>query len=751
MLRYFEEEMRTMPRIHALVAVPYVRTELQLRFAWCMMGLTRKEYDSEERKRSKEEKVFLMTNLRDLIVQEGAAVACAKRRDALCFIRFLIEQISVPALSTCVKMLREGDERTKALFLLALLDMQQSKPMRVNMKEPEELEPMKKIDEIRRFSNKELRLTKESMGALPKSSEYCGPIKKKSYGYVSGIIGIAYNPFLSEDIRDCFFDYEQAVLLRFWTSRIVTIKIVNNPQAKLGLVLEEEVTAPSVPKSDKRVEFGLGFSDELMRTSLMTVWELMRPSWCPSPNADSILRATQDIQRELNADCNLRDLNIIYNVMITASKSNGEDKVELPGWGPEDWVKPGSCLAEVCGLEGHVCGGLDCVKTLEKQHKQLTVLFGNVVMKARTETELIVDCHGGTDVNLVTALGFYSMFGSLESLLNLEQKHEVVTAISVEVFPGVLQTEQKYIGKWREAIETEMNIRHSETYNAVDENDEVHRVMMEVEPLLEASGKRNWRSIMLTHDEFPCHCLLQTWWYPKRSNLMLIWDSGKLLSMGLPDSSQPVTIVIVGVMMAIRWLEAHVRENNRQEAPTREQLRKLDCLKDLDLFETMCKVLNIPMEVKKIWARKRLMPWFRASMTAWLYEYAKKHMSKHGRVYSEYQLDIGAGAFKRALVTHRNAVTTAVKRISRTSERSGKEKAEMLKEDLERNVTLCLHNSFCRNRESNVDPLPCCKQRVEEQKCWRTASSSVRIANDVLQDTETESAESVSQEEEMEH
>ena len=43
----------------------------------------------------------------------------------------LIEQISVPALSTCVKMLKEGDERTKAMFLLAMLDMQQSKPMRV--------------------------------------------------------------------------------------------------------------------------------------------------------------------------------------------------------------------------------------------------------------------------------------------------------------------------------------------------------------------------------------------------------------------------------------------------------------------------------------------------------------------------------------------------------------------------------------------------------------------------------------------
>ena len=78
--------------------------------------------------------------------------------------------------------------------------------MRVNMREPVELEPMQKIDEVRRFSNKELRLTKESMGALPKSSENCGPIRKKSYSYVSGIIGKPYKPFLNEDIRDCFFD-----------------------------------------------------------------------------------------------------------------------------------------------------------------------------------------------------------------------------------------------------------------------------------------------------------------------------------------------------------------------------------------------------------------------------------------------------------------------------------------------------------------------------------------------------------------
>ena len=83
-------------------------------------------------------------------------------------------------------------------------------------------------------------------------------------------------------------------------------------------------------------------------------------------------------------------------------------------------------------------------------------------MKAKTETELIAECHGGTELNLLVALGLCRMFGSLESLLNQEQQNEMVTAIRVEVFLGELQPEQKHIGKWREAIEVEMNIRQCE-------------------------------------------------------------------------------------------------------------------------------------------------------------------------------------------------------------------------------------------------------------------------------------------------
>ena len=48
-------------------------------------------------------------------------------------------------------------------------------------------------------------------------------------------------------------------------------------------------------------------------------------------------------------------------------------------------------------------------------------------------------------------------------------------------------------------------------------------------------------------------------------------------------------------------------------------------------------------------------------------------MSKHSRVYREHQLDSGAGAFKRAFVSHRNTVTNIVKRTSRASESDGRE------------------------------------------------------------------------------
>ena len=52
LLRHFEKK-KTTRKVHDLIAIPFFRTELQLRLIWCIAGLTMGEYGSEERKRSK--------------------------------------------------------------------------------------------------------------------------------------------------------------------------------------------------------------------------------------------------------------------------------------------------------------------------------------------------------------------------------------------------------------------------------------------------------------------------------------------------------------------------------------------------------------------------------------------------------------------------------------------------------------------------------------------------------------------------
>ena len=58
--------------------------------------------------------------------------------------------------------------------------------------------------------------------------------------------------------------------------------------------------------------------------------------------------------------------------------------------------------------------------------------------------------------------------------------------------------------------------------------------------------------------------------------------------------------------------------------------------------------------------QEKLILRFRTSMTALINECAKKHMSKHSRVSSYFQLDLDV--FKRVFICHGKAVTTNAKR-----------------------------------------------------------------------------------------
>ena len=127
----------------------------------------------------------------------------------------------------------------------------------------------------------------------------------------------------------------------------------------------------------------------------------------------------------------------------------------------------------------------------------------------------------------------------------------------------------------------------------IDEKDDLHRVITEVEALLGASGYRTPRNILMTHGNYPCHYLAQTLWYPKRGTLVLVWDVEELFSSGLPGKAQPVSISVVCAMLAVRWLEANAGTSEQETTvSTPKQLRSVKINHFLDIFGTTCKVLR---------------------------------------------------------------------------------------------------------------------------------------------------------------
>ena len=89
-------------------------------------------------------------------------------------------------------------------------------------------------------------------------------------------------------------------------------------------------------------------------------------------------------------------------------------------------------------------------------------------------------------------------------------------------------------------------------------------------------------------------------------------------------------------------------------------------------------------------------------------------MKKHQKEYRQFLAEIELEAFKRPLLTHRNAITTS--RVGRVSRDNTKARESKLEKDLANIVSLSLHNSFCLNRESKVKSVSNQTKRLQEQR-----------------------------------
>ena len=131
--------------------------------------------------------------------------------------------------------------------LRALQELYQDMPLLIPSKELNDMESYRMLEEVRRYSNKELKVSRESIEAVRGQKDFLTLGKLNSFQYVSGIPGMAYNPFVDEEAREAYFDYEQVMVLDFWVERVKETGMFMVEQPKRGIILEERVVDPQFP------------------------------------------------------------------------------------------------------------------------------------------------------------------------------------------------------------------------------------------------------------------------------------------------------------------------------------------------------------------------------------------------------------------------------------------------------------------------------------------------------------------------
>ena len=63
---YFDETMRASLSVMAYIANPCVRTDLQVRLMWCLVGIRRLEYEASIETKAREQQLELMGSLKVL-------------------------------------------------------------------------------------------------------------------------------------------------------------------------------------------------------------------------------------------------------------------------------------------------------------------------------------------------------------------------------------------------------------------------------------------------------------------------------------------------------------------------------------------------------------------------------------------------------------------------------------------------------------------------------------------------------------
>ena len=167
--KYFDETLRAPSSAMAYMANPCVRTDLQVRFVWCLVGIRKREYEATIGTKAREQQLELMGALTVLIANDNYAIAWAKQKDALCLVKLVVDR---------VKTIRQRSMKREEVLLRALLELYQVMSLRIPTKELIDLDSYRRLEKVRRCSNKELTVTRELLKKNWNLKEYAALDKR---------------------------------------------------------------------------------------------------------------------------------------------------------------------------------------------------------------------------------------------------------------------------------------------------------------------------------------------------------------------------------------------------------------------------------------------------------------------------------------------------------------------------------------------------------------------------------------------
>ena len=214
LLEYFAEAMRTSSSALPLMANPFVRTAGQLMFAWSLVGIELEVLTSHDKLKLGNKSLQVYKILVQHIARDNSGLSLTRKGDATCFLRWIMSVMTDSTVQICHQKAM-GSKTMGRRISTVILNVYQSSAIEKENGSTQSLESHGKLDEIRRFYNKKFEEGHDVHRNLARAEDNSKPTKRGEYQYVSGIMGIAYNPFLDSEAGNAHKNYEVAELLKF--------------------------------------------------------------------------------------------------------------------------------------------------------------------------------------------------------------------------------------------------------------------------------------------------------------------------------------------------------------------------------------------------------------------------------------------------------------------------------------------------------------------------------------------------------